>query len=99
MNNHTLRKENLAFAGTAGVSENNSEAGFQPAFRDSRDGRVEIAKTRVGLPATCHLIEWLPREWARTLTDTGRVSTLRPEIECGFVRDGVFYTREEVASL
>lgn len=99
MNNQTLRMENMAFGGTRGVSENNTGAGYLPAFRDSRTGRVEIARTRVGLPAPCHMIEWLPREWARTLTDSGRVSSLRPEIVSGFVRDGVFYTREELASL
>lgn len=99
MNNQTLRRENEEYAGTRGISENNAGTGYQPAFLDKRSGRIEIARTRVGLPATCHLIDWLPREWARTITDSGRVSSLRPEIITGFVRDGVFYTREELSSL
>ena len=99
MDNHTLRQENLAFHGTMGVSDNNRDMGFLPAFQDKRDGRVEIARTRVGLPAQFHMIEWLPREWARTLTGNGRVRSLRPEIVSGFVRAGVFYTRDELATI
>ena len=98
MNNQTLRMENLAFGGTRGVSENNVDHGFKPAFMDERTGRVEIARTRVGLPATCHLIDWLPRDWARSINDAGRITSLRPEIVSGFVRDGTFYTREEAAA-
>lgn len=99
MDNQTLRMENLAFGGTNGISQNNRDSGFLPAFRDKRSGRVEIARTRVGLPASFHLIEWLPREWARSVTDSGRISSLRSGIVSGFVRDGVFYTREEAANL
>lgn len=95
MNNRTLRTDKPAAGGTHRVGRD--ESGLTPAFKDKRTGRVEIARTRVGLPATDHLIDWLPREWARTVTDSGRVSSLRPEIILGFVRDGVFYTREEVA--
>lgn len=67
-----------------------------PAFLDKRTGRVEIARTRVGLPATTHTIDWLPREWARTITDNGRISSLKPGIIPGYIRDGLFYTNDEL---
>ncbi|HKI75245.1 MAG TPA: hypothetical protein VJ998_11390 [Pseudomonadales bacterium] len=91
--------ENLAFSGTSGVSDQTRASGFQPAFKDLQTGRVEIARTRIGLPATCHMIDWLPRDWARTLSHNGRVSSLRSGIISGFVRQGVFFTREELAEL
>ena len=39
-----LREENETFAGTGGVSENNCQARFVPAFRDEDSGRVELAR-------------------------------------------------------
>lgn len=99
MNSRTLRLENLAFAGTHGVSENNRDLGFKPAFLDKRTGRVELARHSDGREAGMHLINWLPRSWAETLDKQGRVLSLKPGIIAGFVQDGVFYTREEAAEL
>lgn len=97
MDNRTLKMENLAFTGTRGISENNSGSGYLPAFRDSRTGNIEIARTRTGTPASFHMIEWLPRTWAQTFSPSGTIQSLRPEIVSGFVRNGIFYTREELA--
>ena len=97
MKNQALLIDSLVSRDTDQTNDNNPDNAVLPAFKDTRTGRVEIARNRVGLPASCHLIDWLPREWARTITDTGRVSSLRPEIVQGFVFKGVFYTREELS--
>ena len=93
-----LRRENLAFAGTRGVSVNNRSLGFLPAFRDNDTGRVEIARLANGRPATMHVIEGLPHEWAVARIDN-RVCAVKSSVVAGFVRDGVFYTREEAAAM
>jgi len=98
MDNKTLRSENLTFAETKGISENNRSHGFKPAFMDKSTGRIEIARQENGQPATMHLICWLPIEWATSSKD-GRVDSLKPEIISGFELDGAFYTRDEAAKL
>ena len=97
MNEQTLQQENEAYRGTRGVSENNRDRGFQPAFRDSDTGRIEVSRLQSGEPATMHIISWLPQEWAAETAADGAVMALKPGIDCGFVSDGVFYTREQAA--
>ena len=99
LNSRVLRFENKRYAGTRGVSENNRDDKFYPAFLNKRDGRVEIAKKQDGSPAPFHLIDWLPEEWATGIDTKGRVRSLQPEIIAGFVREGIFFTREEVTAL
>ena len=99
MDYQTLHRQNLAFAGTSGVSQNNQEFGFVPAFLDKASGRIEVARSREGKAASMHLISYLPAEWAEYCDDDGRILALKPGVIAGFVQDGVFYTREEVADL
>ena len=98
MNNKTLRLENLAYGGTAGISKNNAKSGFAPAFLNSKNGRIVISRTKSGSPAPIHLIDWLPKEWAESTREDGSIEKLIPEIVSGFSRNGSFYTREETAS-
>ena len=97
MDNRTLRFENMAFAGTRGVSKNNRRFGFKPAFLNKRNGEVEVAKFENGSPAPMHIISWLPEEWAASRAEDGSIESLQPEIIAGFVADGIFYTRDEAA--
>ena len=99
MDSHTLQVENLNFVGTKGISKNSRSLGFSPAFLNKTTGRIELAKLGNGQPAAMHIISWLPREWAETLDDKGRVLSLNAGIIAGFVQQGVFYTRQEVAEL
>lgn len=94
-----LRAENEAFGGTGGVSRNNARAGFLPAFRDIDSGRVEIPRLENGDPAPMHLLCGLPDEWVADRDEHGRIVAVRDSVVAGFVRDGVFYTREEAARL
>ena len=99
MNNQTLRSENQAFAGTKGVSQNNESYGFKPAFLDRNTGRVEQARLENGQPATIHIIDWLPKEWAGSFYPDGRIKILIPGINAGVVCNTIFYNREQVAEL
>lgn len=93
-----IRRENLAFAGTGGVSRENRCRRFTPAFRDDATGQVELSRYANGLLAPMHLIDGLPREWVCARDEQGRPSAVKATIVAGFVRDGQFYTREQAAS-
>lgn len=94
-----LQAENERYAGTAGVSGNNGHLDFLPAFRDSRSGRVELARFADGRPAPIHLLCALPREWATQWDTQGQVSAIQNHIVAGFVRNGEFYTRDQVIDI
>ena len=94
-----LRAENEEYAGTGGVSENNSGARFVPAFRDESTGRVELARLENGKMAPMHLLCGLPGEWVTGRDAAGQIVALKDSIIAGFLRDGCFYTREEAAQL
>ena len=94
----TLRKQNLAFAGTGGVSHQNRSGGFLPAFHDLTSGRTVLARFADGRPAPMHLLEGLPDAWVVNRDSAGRPSALRQSVIAGFVRDGLFYTRDEAAA-
>ena len=93
------RTENEIYAGTGGVSCNAATARFVPAFRDTATGRVEIARTADARPATMHLFCCLPDAWVAERDPAGEIVALIDTIVAGFVRDGVFYTRDEAARL
>ena len=99
MNIHTLHRENLAFAGSNGVSENNAVAGFRPAFLNKVTGKVELARLANGQVAPMHLIAWLPITWGSSLKEDGSIETLKAGVVAGFELEGLFYTRAEVAEL
>ena len=93
-----LRDENTEFAGTGGVSQNNHQARFLPAFRDER-GRIEVPRLDNGQVAPMHLLSGLPDDWVTERDGDGRVTAIRDGIIAGFVRDDVFYTRAQAAAL
>ena len=46
-----------------------------------------------------HLLVGLPEEWVTGRDENGHIVAVRDTIVAGFVRDEVFYTREEAAVL
>lgn len=86
-----------AYIGTCGESATARQNSFLPAFRNEADGRVELARMANGKPAPMHLISWLPREWAVTCDEAGKVLELIDDVIAGFVKSGRFFTREEAA--
>ncbi len=93
----TLRKENLAFVGTGGVSAENRSSGFLPAFYDAATGRAALARFADGRPAPMHLLDGLPDDWVAERDSAGRIRAVKDSVIAGFVRDGYFYTREQAA--
>ena len=98
MTNETLRRENLAFVGTGGVSEENRPNGFVPAFYDLDTGRGEVARFADGRIAPMHLLDGLPAEWVAERSACGRITAIKESVIAGFIRDGYFYTREQAAA-
>jgi hypothetical protein len=94
----TLRKENLAFVRTGGVSAENRSSGFRAAFYDLATGRAELARFADGRPAPMHLLEGLPDSWVAKRDAQGRASAIKNTVIAGFIRDGFFYTREQAAA-
>lgn len=92
-----LVEENRQYAGSGGLSENNAQARFVPAFKDSRTGQVEISRFRDGRPAPFHLVDGLPEEWVTHRDLAGRVVGIRASVISGFVRLGRFFTRQEAS--
>lgn len=97
-NQLAVRTESDAYIGTCGESATARQHKFLPAFRNERDGRVELARLSNGRPAPMHLISALPQEWAVRCDERGNVLELIEEVVAGFFRDDRFYTREEAAS-
>jgi hypothetical protein len=90
-----LINENKEFAGTGGISENNHEFGFLPAFRNEESQEVKLSRTATGHFSPIHLLDFLPTDWF-SLTKNDQL-TLKTCITSGFVRQYQFYTREDAA--
>ena len=102
INDHTysnqhLRAENHIFQNTGGVSQNNCQCGFKPAFRDSETRRIYRSCFANGHPAPLHLLDGLPDELAPSRNDKGHIAAVRKSVEAGFLRDKCFYTRAQAA--
>ena len=95
LTNRVLQAENAWHRGRGGISEENHDVGFRPAFLDTRTEAIYISRFADGRPAPLHLLDGLPDELVVERTASGRVSAVRPEVISGFVRGGRFYTREE----
>ncbi|MBK1722703.1 hypothetical protein [Thiocystis violacea] len=91
----SLRDENVLFANTRGISENNRSFGFQPGYLNSRSGEQVLSRFSDGRPAPVHLLDGLPDTWVRARDEKGKITAVEPEVISGFIRDGLFYTREE----
>lgn len=93
-----LIKDNVAYIGSAGVSEHNQDQGFRPAFRNLETGCAVLARFKDGSPAPMHLLDGLPDEWVLEKDQSGRVTSVKPSVIAGFLRQGRFYTREQAAA-
>lgn len=94
-----LKKQNQRFRGSKGISQNNREEGFVPAFHNRETGEVAMSCFANGLPAPVHMIEGLPKEWALELNAKGHPFRVSASVIAGFFRDGRFFTREQVSTL
>jgi hypothetical protein len=92
-----LEEENRRFADSPGISINNRGSGFLPAFKNSLSGYSVVSRFADGCPAPIHIIDGLPDEWLEGRDINGEAIGIRPHIISGFLRNGRFYTREEVS--
>ena len=92
-----LRMQNRVFRGTGGVSRNNRQSGFVPAYYDVSSARAVVSRFADGNPAPVHVLDGLPADWVETRDAKGRVTKARTGVFAGFLRDGVFFTREAAA--
>ncbi|NKN33403.1 dihydroorotase [Marichromatium bheemlicum] len=91
----SLHDENVRFAATPGVSEHNRSANFVPGYLNSHSGEWVLSRFRDGTPAPVHVLDGLPPTWVARRDAAGNVVQTRPGIISGFIRNGLFYTREE----
>ena len=94
-----LQYQNAVFAGTGGVSPNNRRAGFVPAYKHLGTGEAVVSRFADGSPAPVHVLDGLPSDWITLRDESGLVSSVCDTVVAGFVRDGIFYTREAAARL
>ncbi len=94
-----LQSQNELYAGTGGISQNNRAAGFVPAYRNAATGQTVVSRFADGRPAPVHVLEGLPREWIAARDEQGTACRALASVVAGFVRDGVFYTRDAAARL
>ncbi len=95
----TLQLENRRYCGTGGVSSNGRAAGFSPAFMDLETRAVYPSCFADGRMAPFHILDGLPDELVLARSACGRVAAIKPSVISGFVRAGLFYTRDEAAAL
>lgn len=98
MSPQQLELENLRFEGRGGVSAENRDVGFRPAFLDTRTRTIHLSRFGDGRPAPFHLLDGLPEELVVARHAGGRVARVLASVVSGFVRDGRFFTREEAAA-
>jgi len=99
LTDETLQRENLQHAGTAGISENNRNLGFIPAFMDTVTGNVYPSRFANGMPAPIHVLAGLPDNLIEIHGKSGAPLAIKGSVIPGFVHEETFYTREEVAQV
>lgn len=92
-----LRFQNRAFSGTGGISQENRDFGFIPAFMDQETQLVYVSCGADGMPTPIHVLDGLPEELVLARTSSGHVSAIKGTVIAGFIRNGCFYTREQAA--
>lgn len=92
-----LERENRRFRDTAGVSAGCRRQGFSPAFLDCETGMIYLSRYADGQPALFHMLDGLPDEVVTEREADGRVARVKHSLQSGFVKSGVFYTREQAA--
>ena len=98
MSTRYLQLETEAHRGTGGVSVENHGLGFRPAFMDRDTGATYPATFRDGRPAPFHILDGMPDELVVARDRRGCVSRVVGSVVAGFLRDGIFYTREQAAA-
>lgn len=97
MTANRLERENHAYTGSGGISQENHSKGFVPAFYDKETGKIELSRFANGTLAPVHLLEGLPDAWVVERNVDGMIKEVKRSVIAGFVRGGLFYTRQQAA--
>ena len=97
MSQQRLDAENVAYLGTGGRSQENTDTGFRPAFFDYASQKLYLSRFPDGRLAPLHLLDGLPEEVVVDRASNGRVLRARASLVAGFERSGYFYTRKAAA--
>ena len=97
MTQQRLELENIRYHGTGGVSQNRSY-GFRPAFMDTRTRAVYLSRFTDGRLAPFHILDGLPDKLVLSRNPGGRGAIVKAFVVSGFIRDAVFYGRDEAAA-
>ena len=92
-----LKQQTLHYTGTGGTSVKAGCAGFAPAFLDQDTNIIYRACFGSGAPAPMHILDGLPEEVILVRDVCGRVIAAKQSLVAGFIKEGVFYTREQAA--
>ena len=97
LSSQALAQQNHVFQGTGGVSRGNREQGFRPAFLDQSTGTRYLSRFADGRIAPLHVLDGLPDELVVERDGSGHIKTAKACVIAGFLRGGLFYTRERAA--
>ena len=97
MTQQRLDLENIRYHGTGGVSQNRSCA-FWPAFMDTQTRAVYLSRFTDGRLAPFHILDGLPDELVLWRNAGERGAVVRASVVSGFIREGLFYSRDEAAA-
>jgi hypothetical protein len=97
LSTRVLVQQNHIYRETGGVSEGNRDQGFRPAFLDQSTGTTRLSRFSDGRIAPLHVLDGLPDELIAARDVNGHVKTARDCVIAGFLRGGLFYTREQAA--
>ncbi|MEN8207592.1 MAG: hypothetical protein ABFS24_16550 [Pseudomonadota bacterium] len=92
-----LAQQNHIYRETGGVSEGNRDQGFRPAFLDRMTGTTWLSRFADGRIAPLHVLDGLPNELVAERDKEGHVKACKDCVIAGFLRGGLFYTREQAA--
>ena len=97
LSNDALKRQNLDYRGTGGISQGNSSHGFIPAFIDQITGEYYLSRFADGQIAPVHVLDGLPDCLVAERKENGAVTATIDSVAAGFVFCGLFYTREQAA--
>jgi hypothetical protein len=93
-----LETESARYKGTGGISQENRDVGFVPAFLDTETGEIHLSRFADGRQAPLHLLDGLPSSLIHARGANGRAIAAKSTVVAGFVRGKRFYTRAEAAA-
>lgn len=89
-----LRQQKRAYEGLGSGSR---DAGFVPAFLVQATGLTHLSRFGDGKPAPMHVLDGLPEPLVVRRSRGGKVTAVHGSIVAGFLKEGEFFTRAQVA--